>query len=646
MGPLNSQAQLIHRVNTRIITLHQVLQEFAEPELIQVQLSRRLLKKPLDLGSLAYSCRGKNVACQDDRGTPVLISSFIESRRELIVRLLLSFVGLRETSVLLWFKQTEMFIDWLDSQEYREIFGGEIQAQKAYRDYTAYLNHRIKMQEISPVTASGYQRSATRLIELLFPERFHYILLAAVKIVGRRGSAVRSNANVHLYKDVFLSIAQSGSDFVLRNKPYPCVVSVRDYEVVMFPATCGAVSPFRNTVPIYNARERRIATLEEYKDVAQKIGRKNLRESNIVRAIQSAEKKLITANNNDRHWHRVYMAELAAKAYAGLFLLITGATPAEFAQFTYRDALEVERSPLKKELSAVKFRAGGKATLYNIGQKNGLPLLKDYLKLRDWILNGRHAEQLFFSTSAFDAGGEPIGFNDFKVSEIMSKLYRSISGVFIESSVPILSAREMRKNKSVGQHSAGLSLATVAQSLNHTEAMNISTYAEASSEQQDVEFSRFWKSLRLAASMVLERGENVSDNRVSVAAGHCDRFKHPTPIINIKATMLEPNCSTQYGCLYCTYYACHADEEDLHKLMSLQYVINAVRATASDPSHAEILYKELSIRIEFVIEALCGRSESIKCLVEAVKYKVFESGVLTPFWERRLSRYESMGVVF
>ncbi len=59
-----------------------------------------------------------------------------------------------------------------------------------------------------------------------------------------------------------------------------------------------------------------------------------------------------------------------------------------------------------------------------------------------------------------------------------------------------------------------------------------------------------------------------------------------------------------------------------------------------------MLTKELSIRIGFIIDALSERSESMKQLVETVKTKVFEYGMLTPFWESRLSRYEEVGVVF
>ncbi|MEN1471883.1 hypothetical protein AAIG88_32485, partial [Pseudomonas aeruginosa] len=84
-----------------------------------------------------------------------------------------------------------------------------------------------------------------------------------------------------------------------------------------------------------------------------------------ARELRSSQASLDAANEDGRNWHRLNLASLAAKAYAILFFMITGATPAEFEQFSYEDALKVEKSPLKKELSAVKFRAGGKSTLYN-----------------------------------------------------------------------------------------------------------------------------------------------------------------------------------------------------------------------------------------------------------------------------------------
>lgn len=644
---MNSRQQFEHRADTQIVTLSEVTQEFAEPERLRLQLSPKVRKKPFDIGSFAYVIRGKNESMFDDRGTPVVIESFVENRRELIVRLLEYFVGQRDMTVLTRLNAVEYFIDWLNTHGYREVFASAWQAQQAYRDYTAHLNHQIAHQVWKPLTARNSQVVVSKLMELLYPEDSHYILAGAVKITSESGSEAASAAHVEVYRDVCLAIAQQCSAFVLNNQPYPFVVSVRDYEVVVFPSNHGWVGPFKQSPPSYNAAERRISTVEEFRAAAEKLGRKRPVKSVAERALGGTKAPLDAANEDERYRHRLQVAGLAAKAYASLFVMITGATPAEFQQFSYADALDVEKSPIKKELSAVKFRAGGKATLYNIGRDTGLPLLKQYLKLREWILNGVSHERLFFT---MPASGELAStnneFSDIQISEALSNFFASISGTFLDPTVPRLSPRKMRKHKSLGMHTAGVSSSMVAATLNHGVAVNLSTYSEAAPEQQEAELGQFWKAMHHAAQVVREHSQRPAEGEIATGAGHCDGFNQPIPIRDFGAAAVEPNCRSQYGCLYCEHYICHSDEEDLHKIVSLQYVINAVRKAAPDAAHAEALYKELSIRIEFILEALGERSDSVKQLVEAIKVKVFEDGELTLFWESRLSRYEKMGVVF
>lgn len=644
---MNSRQLFEHRANTQIIALSDVTQDFSEPERLRLQLSARVIKKPIDIGCWAYFKRGKNESVNDDRGTPVVVESFVESRRELIAKVLASFVGLRHASVRTKIRQIEYFIDWLNLNNYREVFAGETDAQRAYRDYTAYLNHQIAHRKLKPTTAYAYQEMAAKVIELLYPETGHHILAGAVRITRERGSVAASSEHVDLYRDVCLAIAQQCGDFVMSNKPYPWVVKVRDYEVVVFPSNSGAVGPFKNSPPPYNAAERRIATVEEYCAICDRLDRKWRNKSEVTRNIESARASLMAANEDERHWHRFYMAGLAAKAYACLFLMITGATPTEFAQFSYADGLDVEKSPIKKELSAVKFRAGGKSTLYNIGRDTGLPLLKQYLKLREWILNGVAHERLFFSMPEISQPkNRKKVFAELNVSGVIRKLHDVISGTFLDSTVPRLTPRKMRKNKSNGMHSARVSPSTVAASLNHTTAVNLSTYAEATPEHQEAEFGQFWQAMRHAALVVRDRSRAAAGDVIATAAGHCDLFNHPTPVRDLGAVAIEPSCRTQYGCLYCEHYVCHSDKEDLHKLLSLQYVINAVRKVAPDAAHAEALYKELSIRVDFILDALGERSNEAKQLVETIRVRVFEYGELTAFWEARMSRYEKMGVVF
>lgn len=645
---MNNRQQFEHRANTQIITLGEITHEFAEHERLRLQLSAKVLKKPFDIGSFAYVIRGKNESIFDDRGTPVGIESFVENRRELIMRLLETFVGQRELTVLTRLRNTEYLIDWLNAKGYRELFASAAQAQQAYREYTAHLNHQINHQKLKPCTGKNMQVFFSMIIELLYPEGSHHILAGAVSIIAERGSeeAART-AHVDMYRDVCLAIARQCSAFVLNGQSYPLVVSIRDYEVVGFPSNHGWVGPFKESPLGYNASARRIATVEEYLAASEKLGRKRPFKSTVKRALAEAKAVLDAANRDERYWHRLNVAGLAVKAYASLFLMITGATPTEFQQFNYADALDIEKSPLKKELSAVKFRASGKATLYSIGQGTGLPLLKEYLKLREWILNGATHERLFFSMpSADERVSDSKEFSEFNVVYLLPKFFKTISGTFLDPKVPRLSSRKMRKYKSLVMHAAGVSPSTVAATLNHSVAVNLSTYSEATPEQQEAEFGQFWQAIRHAAKVTVERSLRSAEGEITTATGHCDGFNQPIPLRDLGTIAIKPNCRTQYGCLYCEHYICHSDEEDLHKILSLQYVINSVRKVAPDAPHAEALYKELSIRVEFILEALAERSDEIKQLVEAIKTKVFEYGELTPFWESRLSRYEKMGVAF
>lgn len=644
---MNSRQQFEYRANTQIITLSEITQEFEEPERLRLQLSSKVMKKPFDIGSFAYLLRGKSENVRDDRGTPVGVESFVESRRELIVRLLESFVGLREKTVLLRLTLAAYFIDWLNAQGYRELFVSAAQAQQAYRDYTAHLNHQISHQKLKPISAKNSQFHALKIVVMLYPEDSHHILAGAVPIIAEKGSEAATAAHVEVWRDVCLAIAQQCSVFVLNSQSYPFSVSLGDYEVVVFPSSHGWVSPFKRSPLNYNAGERRMATVEEYLAAAEKFGRRRYKKSEAQRTLSDAQASLNAANEDERHWHRLQVAGLAAKAYACLFMMITGATPTEFDQFSYTDAIEVEKSPIKKELSAVKFRAGGRSTLYNIGRGTGLPLLKEYLKLREWILNGVPHERLFFTMPASGKLASTNNeFSEFSTTMFVKKFFNSVSGTFLDPRVPRLSPRKMRKYKSLGMHTAGVSPSTVAATLNHSLIVNLSTYSEATPEQQKAEFGQFWQAMRHTAKVALERSQRPAEGEIATAAGHCDGFNQPIPVRDLGVVAIEPNCRSQYGCLYCEHYICHSDEEDLHKILSLQYVINAVREAAPDSAHAESLYKELSIRIEFILEALGGRSDAVKQLVEAIKNKVFEYGELTPFWESRLSRYEKMGVVF
>lgn len=644
---MNDQGEMVLR-DTDVITRDQTGQEFLRPERLRLQLSSvHAVKAPLDIGSLAYMKRGARPAALADRGVPVVELSLVVSRRKLIINLLdWLVVGNRATSVASKFYIVAGVVSWMNDNGYVDIFRDAGQASEAYALYTDYLNGLILSGKYEPRTAGHAQNAFKSIVKMQLPNEYQYVLRGAITIPSQR-NVIRppKESDVQMYKDVAIAIARRYSKFLLEHEAYPCVVKIRDYEVVKFPSLDGVSSPFRECYICYSVEYKRIATVDEYNLRHEKKKGFKLKSSAVERAVANAQVNFDIANADGRHYDRILMAALALKAYAALVSLITGASPTELEQFEYEEALELEKSVLKKELTAIKFRAGGKKTGYVIGRKEGLPILKEYLKLRKWVLDGQYYGKLFFSLGN---RGSEFGkvFYSFNAVSNMHNFYNSISGTYLDLKYPNITSRKIRKHKSNAQHTAHFAPGTVAESLGHTRAVNLLAYSEATIEQQESEFGTYWESVRHAAQMVRERSANTPETAISIAAGHCEAFNSPTPVSSAGAVVIEPNCRTQYGCLYCTQYVCHSDEEDVHKLVSLQYVINAVRNMTADSSHAEALYKDLSIRIEFVLEAIADRSDTAGQIVAEMKNKVFDLGVLTLFWESRLQRYETMGVIF
>ncbi|HEX8596338.1 MAG TPA: hypothetical protein VF682_24100 [Pseudomonas sp.] len=334
----------------------------------------------------------------------------------------------------------------------------------------------------------------------------------------------------------------------------------------------------------------------------------------------------------------MWAASMAMGAYACIFSLITGAGASEFVEFEYDEAVEIEESLVKKELTTIKFRARGLTTRYPIGRGRGRQLLRSYFKLRAWVLNGAHCDYLFFTMKK---NGKYSGEYDQLPASFSTRFFGRIRGTFLPPDAKNIPPGAVRKFKSLILHELRVSPSLVADVLNHAQSMNASSYSEISVDRQEDEFSTYWQAVRKAADVVRDRSASAS---TSTVVGHCGEAD--TPVRIIESVPIEPNCTSQYGCLYCANYVCHADDDDVHKLLSLNYVINSVRDTAQDVSHAERLFRDLSIRINVIIEAVSARSAETALVVAEVKQRVEQLGVLTPFWEKRLQRYEKLGVVF
>lgn len=624
---------------TRVVNHSDLDKVVDEPESVRIQLAHGVKSIPFDIGAFAYMIRESRQARIDDRGVAVCASSLLPDRRALLLKIFdMVWAYQNNATARSMLQKLAQIFEWTDSKGHAQVFVDPLATSIIYREYSDYLFNRIQSGSLTPITANGLQRFFVRLIEVAFPKDYLHIAGSVVSIRGsRRLGKGPSEVQISTYIKTCLAVASGLSSAVLAGDPFPWSFKVENYEVTLFPGNGLTYTPYAGRyVEIYNVSEKRIVTIDEY---IARSGEKNLLSrswlTQAVTNIQSAEKNLENANIDLRGEHRLRQALIASKAYATLFIAITGCSLSELAQFDYSDALLIAKGAIKKEFSAVKLRAAGRVTRYAIGVGIGISLLKEYLRLREWLLNGRSFDKLFFSVRADRCLITKI------VPSLTYELYTHMKGLYLDSDVPHLGSRMFRRNKSLALHAMGFKPRVVAGVLNHSLATNIKDYTGGTVEKQSGELSLFWKSVRKASNVVRDKGGLTS---VAIATGHCDEFNNPVPCL--EDADIRPSCSTQFGCLFCSKYICHSDSEDIHKLLSLQFVVQSIRRSNPNADHSEHLFRKLSMRLQCILNEISARSEFVADIVREMRRQVEEYGVLTPFWESRLERYERLGVVF
>lgn len=628
------ETELIVR-NTYPSTLSSIveLDNVVHPEFITLQLDHR--RSPLDVGVLAYSIREKA-----KQGYVVDVNSVLPSRRKALIALwdFYFIQGSSHKTIETEFKSLESGLTWCESNGIPDVLCNAESARRGYVGYSNYIFGAILgPDQMSPNTGQLYQRALRRAIELQFPLEAEYILTAVQSVVPNKdGLDPPDERAVQRYVDISLVIAFTFSRFLIEGAPYPLKFVTSDYHTHIFPGVGKYITPLtegKHEFLAYDYKEGRIKGVEELIPQIPDRRLKDAKEA-VLRAVQVVN----DANSDDHHLFRMRLASVAMRAFACLLNAVIGANSGELIQFLYEDAAELIKSPFKKDLSAIKLRAKGLVVSYSIGRGPGMEILREYLKFREWVLNGRESEYLFFQ--AIDVDNDSDSPKPLE-KEFSTKFYSVLDGVFLPKGSGNIPPRLMRKHKSVTLHYLRHSPLLVSAVMNHTERTNLESYAGTTLSTQKEELGNYWAAIRKAAERI-RASHNVTG--VSIAVGHCDSLDNPQS--DIPVVSIAPDCKTQYGCLFCVHYLVHSDEADIHKLLSFLYVIEGVRSNAPNFEFSEEIFKEVIIRVDFILDAISERSIESANLVMMVRKKVFDLGILTVFWERRLQRYERMGIYF
>lgn len=646
-----------------VVTREELGPEILRPEQVLLSLPESSSAKPIDIGCFCFSSRMKRTpgwnTNREIRALPVVLGSFIEHRREFVARYLdkVAVSGLRDESINSNIRTLRRVFDWIDANDHTDFLASEEAAEQAYISFSDYLYHQIQIDKLGVNTAANWQKVLIKhVIGLMFPDA-EYRIKRKTYHIKEQNSVVcaPSSHDVREYLDYLVPFVR-GLREALMNDDFPLKIKDGKCDIHLFSSTNSpAYSPSihgedSSIFGIFDLGNGRLLSMEEYiehkatQSLANNPDIKSTK-SEIRNAYKSEYRrslKSFNAANSDKKnsFYRIFWAQKVIRGYAQLLQFLTGMNTTQLINLKYEDAASVSKGDVKKDLVAIKFRARGRVESYPLGGRKGLKCLREYLEFRDWLLDGKQCDLLFFTNlDRCGVRNSPVPLN----SSFQSRLYKQLKGKLFPEHIKNISLSAARKYKNIALEHIGATEEVAAGLLNHSLNTNRRHYSAPNIDDSTRELAKFWGAVKRSAEQVkvLASDADFSDQEITV--GHCEDLGNPKALN--QDSPLTPNCRTQFGCLYCENYVLHADAEDLRKLMCLKYVIEAVREQADEFQAADNLFRGLCLRIEVVLERMITLYPEMNETTDAVRKEVFDLGILTPFWESRLSRYEEMGVL-
>lgn len=217
-----------------------------------------------------------------------------------------------------------------------------------------------------------------------------------------------------------------------------------------------------------------------------------------------------------------------------------------------------------------------------------------------------------------------------------------------------ITPRELRKNKGLYVlRKSKNNIYIASQMLGNTPDTFKKHYSEGSLKDTVFEFEALWNSIRkkelsdirhknIPPKPVIALDTNNQFNDIPV--GSCLDFKKPKKSLEFNDKAINPTCLRAEGCLFCNNFAIHSTKDDVHKILSCQFVLKSLRPVFDDEDHFLSEYGVIISRIDEVLEQISEKGLKEKNLVTQTKEEVYQKGKLNNYWNRRLNMLIEMKV--
>lgn len=593
--------------------------------------------KTFDIGTLFYRKRVSGEALSEQQ----LSASFDEKRRyflQCLTDYLLQMSG-SDLSKGLFYYTSKLFLDWVDSQKKNFDLSNQDSVIDAYRRYSKYLVDRTLLadtdeENLAAHTAKQYQRNAAKLIAYVFDCHEIDIVSQAMQVQSQRYDVpvlpIAEEDHQKTYAtllNVFLEIYR----IVMQGADFPAHFQSVDQEDFYFYSGFHHqtekqhiqfdMQNYLAKYPIIPALSKMLADFELEEDSEH---RKRVRENR-----NQAIRKLEERNKDKRHLERTRLASYGLAIGMLLFIAQTGAN-LDTAQQLQLVSMKVLPSTQGRRFSGTKSRARRKTVRPEFGV-NFEPIFRKILELRAWYIQDEQCDLVF-----------PMRDNIRKLSSIGNSKLQSLKK-FLQRIFPKMAwitPREWRKH--VSSQYVELSdgdLLLEVEKMGHSLDTAKKNYSRTSFKDASQQISQFFYELREVAVSQTRTVERISVqmldetiNAQSSPVGACASI-HPQPekAIGFTERAPTPNCQQFEHCLFCQYYAIHADDEDVRKLLSLKSLLGYVKQKATDLIKWEQQFGVVLHRIDEVLNELSDTYENLRDRIFSIQEEV-ESGDLDAYW--------------
>lgn len=600
----------------------------------------------MDLGALCYLKRS-NECMAKGLGRKVDVDSLDNARTEAILKITNTILQksvareLATSTISTRYRAFIKFMDWCDSNEHESALAGVATGRSALRGYVAHLRHLFDANGIAMATANGHQNHLILVLNQHFDIPNIDLGINLIKFAKNliSNTLVPTQDKVGKFMSINLAVFDGIFDLVVEKKEFPYAVKMPKFvgytnnQMWIFPVKSGwARHPDSIVGEVFRAYDYENGRIKSFDEVFQFYSSKDIAISSIKRVLAV----ISDANGDMRAPSRIQFASLANSTFIRLFEAITGANRADIERIEWTDeiASQVAKPDTARQgFRSIKVRAANREVFYQIGVTY-MPLLRKFVRLREWLLDGDSCDLMFFQFNAPGGAGPtgPTTLGPRNTSSLVGS-FLIIYPSFKKINLGNRGTRASKQDYVIRNHDPVIG----AKIMQHSLPTALRSYSNGSAELARDEIGDFLQ--RVHSVVEIGRDTKIEEER---AAGGCISKNQPRSIVFDPP--VKPDCRNPEGCLFCDKYRAHADEKDVRKLLSAKFVVGQTSQLAASAEEYDRVFGATITRIDEILLDIRVVNDSMPAVIDRISKEVLKDG-LDDYWSLKMSELYELGIL-